>query len=196
MMMKAALLASALLGVATAQQVIPGDFTFGQTYSMSFVRGTGDANDVLVSCAAQTTAADAATETSTQTITTTPAGTADYSATSAYAYFLAVVQQNQPYTPDGSESQAFIDMYICSTTLTVGFNGTPLDYDGTGGATDFAAGQHACNAQIGMDYGGNPSCAFPKPPALARRASCPRPCVPALSDACFLAQTAARRDAP
>ena len=153
-MMRPALLAVLGATVASAQQA---DFTFGIVYSMSFTRGTGDANDVLVSCAAETAAADAATATSTQTITPPFAGT------SVYDYFMAVVQQNTPYTPDGSESQAFIDMYICATTLTVGFNGTPLDFDGTVGAMDYASGEHACNAAIGMDYGGNPSCTCARP---------------------------------
>ena len=125
---------------------------FGIIQSMSFTRGTGDTDDVLVGCPAETAAAEAATETSTQSLTTTAAGT------TAYDYFMAVVQQNQPYTPDGTETQEFIDMYACATTLSVGFNGTPIGpAPPPGQPMDYAAGEHACNGQLGMDYGGNPS---------------------------------------
>ena len=150
MMMKSmALLASA--ATVAAQQVVPPN-TFGIVQSMSFTTGTGDEDDIMIVCADEVAAAQAMTETS--TVTLDPAPTAD----DAYSYFLAVVLSNAPYTLDGSESQEFIDIYACAANDVPHWNAWDPNAPTTPSDVDIAAGEHACGALIGMDYGGNPSC--------------------------------------
>ena len=148
MMMKSmALFASA--ATVAAQQVVPPN-TFGIVQSMSFTSGTGDDDDILEVCTAQVTAAQAKTETS--TVTLDPAPTGD----DAYSYFLAVVLMNAPYSLDGTESQEFIDIYDCAANTVPHWNA--WDPNAPTSSVNAGAGENACDAMIGWDYGGNPSC--------------------------------------
>lgn len=133
----------------SAQQVVPPN-TFGIVQSMSFTTGTGDANDILIVCGAEVAAAQATTETATQTIDPAP------TANDAYSYFQAVAWANLPYYLDGSESQEFINIYDCAANDVPHWNA--WDPNAPPSGADAAAGEHACAARIGMDYGGNPSC--------------------------------------
>jgi hypothetical protein len=150
MMMKSMVLIASAATVA-AQQVVPPN-TFGIVQSMSFTSGSGDDDDIMIVCTDQVAAAQATTETS--TLTLDPAPTAD----DAYSYFLAVVLANAPYTLDGSESQEFIDIYDCAANTVPHWNAWDPNAPTTPSDVDIAAGEHACGALIGMDYGGNPSC--------------------------------------
>ncbi len=141
----------ATAATVAAQQVVPPN-TFGIVQSMSFTSGTQDDDDIMEVCAPEVAAAQAMTETS--TVTLDPAPTAD----DAYSYFLAVVLSNAPYTLDGSESQEFIDIYDCAANDIPHWNAWDPNASTTPSDVDIAAGEHACGAFIGMDYGGNPSC--------------------------------------
>jgi hypothetical protein len=117
---------------------------------MGFTMGTGDSNDLTIACDTEYTDALAASETRATDAVGNPTG-----ANSA-DYFTAVVQANVPYCPDNEETQEFIDLYVCAVSLTVGYNGTPLDLQEPG-SVDAPTGENACGGQIGMDYGGNPT---------------------------------------
>ena len=125
-----------------------GDAIFGRVQSMSYTEGTGDANDISVACPDTVATARA-------TVGSGPLDCAD--PCSSWDYFRAVVIANGPYTPDGSETQEFVDMYVCAQQVGLLWNAYNPDVSAATSA-DYAAGEHACGGRIGMDYGGNPSC--------------------------------------
>eukprot|EP01050_Picozoa_sp_SAG11_P016374 SAG11_NODE_2229_length_3658_cov_3.278730_1_plen_292_part_00 len=131
---------------------VDGTPIFGRVQSMSYTEGTGDANDIQVACPDVVMAARA-------TQGSGPLTCADEDGDgvcSSWDYFRAVVIANTPYTPDGTETQEFVDMYLCAQQVGRLWNTAGTEAQAQA-MTDYMAGEHACGGQIGMDYGGNPS---------------------------------------
>jgi hypothetical protein len=126
---------------AQAQQQVVPEGVFGRVQGMRFTVGTGEENDVEVACRQELTAAQATVETATGPLAV-PGNT-------AWAYMQAVVQDNQPYNLDGTETQQFIDIYACASTLTVSPGDAPEPPP--------TATEHGCGGRVNFDYGGNPS---------------------------------------
>jgi len=135
------LAACALAARASAQEQVVPSGIFDRVQGMTFSVGDGAANDVAVGCPDEYAAAQATTETATGPLATPDMTTWDY--------MQAVALANVPYSLDGSETQEFIDIYACLSTLR------PSDFQGVdppAGAAD-----HGCGYQLDFDYGGNPS---------------------------------------